>query len=238
MKKIKIKTILAAILAVIIGILVYIYLDALRQEVNIYIATTDITKGTILTEKVLKETSVSKNDSREVAAGAMKPVGEGEMAVAVCDIREGTIIYERDVIRGSKEALTEAGVTDDKGEVNEEYFISEEKRLHTVVLDGAGAVGNALTKGDRVDVIYTRESKSSASKSSVIMKNILVSSVGSVSSADGQSAQAITLVVTPQQAVKLSYAKRNGIIDLCLNPPEVTYAATGDITDRNITQEK
>ena len=95
MRKIKIRTILAAILAVIIGILVYIYLGSLRQEVNIYIATTDITKGTILNEMVLKETAVSKNDSMEIAAGAMKPVGEGETAIAVCDIKVGNRFLRR-----------------------------------------------------------------------------------------------------------------------------------------------
>lgn len=52
----------------------------------------------------------------------------------------------------------------------------------------------------------------------MILQNIEISSISQPSASDGQDAQVITLIVSPQQAVKLSHAKHSGKLDLALTP--------------------
>ena len=70
----------------------------------------------------------------------------------------------------------------------------------------------------------------------MILTNIEVDDTGSVSSKDGQASQAITLIVTPQQAVKLTYAKRNGSIDFALKSKDAKTGITGEITEKNLKE--
>lgn len=238
MKRIRLKVILTIILAIIVGILIYSYLDSLKQEVQIYITTDKVGAGQIIQKDCIDTAMIRERGSETIIQGALKELREDDIIIAAVDIGKGDILKEKDIIIGTKESLTEKGLLNYEGEINSELFLEDNKRLHTIILDGAGSVGNSLTKGDVVDVIYTSETDKQKSESYIIMNNILVDSVGAVSSQDGQAMQAITLVVTQQQSVKLSFAKRNGIIDLSLSPPANIYNFTDTINSDNVYSDR
>lgn len=161
---------------------------------------------------MLKSVRIGEEDSKIVAAGALKTLNTEQVNVAVSDIKNGRIVDETDILSASESEMKSRGILDTEGNINEEYFIGDNKRLYTVIVDGDGAVANKISKSDFVDVIYTSENSKGKKSSKMILTNIEVDDTGSVSSKDGQASQAITLIVTPQQAVKLTYAKRNGSI--------------------------
>ena len=236
MKKIKGKVIVSLLLAIILGVLVYSYLMSMTKEVTVYIASQNINRGTLIEAGMLKSVRIGEEDSKIVAAGALKTLNTEQVNVAVSDIKNGRIVDETDILSASESEMKSRGILDTEGNINEEYFIGDNKRLYTVIVDGDGAVANKISKSDFVDVIYTSENSKGKKSSKMILTNIEVDDTGSVSSKDGQASQAITLIVTPQQAVKLTYAKRNGSIDFALKSKDAKTGITGEITEKNLKE--
>ena len=155
MKKIKGKIIVSLLLAIILGVLVYSYLMSMTKEVTVYIASQNIKRGTLIEAGMLKSVRIGEEDSKIVAAGALKTLNTEQVNVAVSDIKNGRIVDETDILSASESEMKSRGILDTEGNINEEYFIGDNKRLYTVIVDGDGAVANKISKSDFVDVIYT-----------------------------------------------------------------------------------
>jgi pilus assembly protein CpaB len=109
--------------------------------------------------------------------------------------------------------------------------------LIAVALPPASVVDNRLSKGDWVDVIYTSKSDSKAigeSVSHMILQQVEVFDIERVNvKGEGRESvmQHVTLLVSPQEAVKLSLAKHKGDIDLILNPWNGDRERVAPVTD-------
>ncbi len=118
------------------------------------------------------------------------------------------------------------------------------KRAVTVMIDSLGAVGGLLNPGDFVDVIAhltVPTSKKGAAKEPVtamIFQGLQVLAIDTNLEVTGeydiqqkQSALKVTFAVEPREAGLLSFAEKNGKIELALRPPsekghEMLAAAT------------
>jgi pilus assembly protein CpaB len=213
----KLKIIISIILAAIISIAAYSYMSSLSDEETIVLAAVDIPRRVWIKPDMLKEVKIRKSDRNILAPNAITDISHLENAISLTDIKSGKVLDKHaDVITGSKEMLMDENIINRDGSINDAYFIKKNQRLVTVRVDSHGAVSNTLKAGDFVDIIFSY-SDGSKSFSIDILQHIEVYSVQKISSDKGESAQNITLVATPQQAVDIVFAKRNGTIDLVLN---------------------
>ncbi|QQE74753.1 Flp pilus assembly protein CpaB [Brevibacillus composti] len=199
---------------------VYEYLDSLRQTTVVMVAAKEIPQHTLITEEMVKPVEVAVDSARllvhkpstskeEVVGGiTLQKIEAGkpfELDPQVLVFPEQRHLYLRK-----------------DGSVDVTYFIPKEKRLITVALPPASVVDNRLKKGDWVDVIYSAKSEAAGGTvAHMILQQIEVFDIEPVTGkgADrGNTLQHVTLLVSPQEAVKLSLAKNTGNLDLILNP--------------------
>lgn len=217
----KIKIVLALFLAVILSFLTFTYLKSLNDEVTVVVAAQDIEERNWIKPEMLKEISIGRKEKQMLASNAFTSITELENAISKIRIKKGEVIDSReDVIVGTRQSLLEKKIITENGEINKAYFLSGNKRLITVRLDSHGALNNKLKAGDWVDVIFTSEGGSEKSFSFTILQHIEVFDIETFNGSKGAVQQNITLVVDPQQAVDIAWAKRNGNLDLALNPTE------------------
>ncbi len=214
----KIKVILTVILAITISIAAYIYLKGLREEVTVIIADKDIEARVWVTDDMLKEINIRKADKNILAPDSIASLKDMNLAISKIKIPKGKVIDKDDVIRGTKRSLIENKVINENNTINTAYFIANSKRIMTVRVDSQGAVLNKLKTGDYVDVVLTAGNDAVGSFSTIILQHIAVNDVEKITEKGGNASQNISLEVTPQEAVDLTFAKRNGKIDLLLNP--------------------
>lgn len=233
----KLKIILSFVLALIISILVYNYINSLKEEVSVVVAAKDIPQRVWIEQDMLKVVKLRKSDKEILAPNAAPDLKYMENAISKIDISSGKVINKNtDIIAGSIQTLTDEKVINKDRTINYEYFIDGNHRLVTVRVDSQGAVNNMLKNGDYVDIIYT-STISSNLFSADILQHIEVFSIEKIRDNDGESYQNITLSVTPQEAVDIVFAKRNGKIDLVLNAKNgeeelITPSNLKKITDR------
>ncbi|WP_339186166.1 Flp pilus assembly protein CpaB [Brevibacillus sp. FSL K6-6036] len=201
---------------------VYEYLDSLRQTTVVIVAAKEIPAHTLITEDMVKPVEVAADSARLLIT---KPVTVKEDVV-------GGITLQKIEAGKPMELDPKALIFPEQrsmylrkdGSVDMTYFIPKEKRLISVALPPASVVDNRLSKGDWVDVIYTSKSDSKAigeSVSHMILQQVEVFDIERVNvKGEGRESvmQHVTLLVSPQEAVKLSLAKHKGDIDLILNP--------------------
>lgn len=212
----KLKIILSVALALIISTVTYLYLTSLNEEVTIVVANTDISQRAWIKPEMVKVVKIRESDRQTLAPNAVLDLKEIEYAISKQDISLGKVIDKKsDIIAGSRQALIDAKVIKEDGTINNEYFLSDNRRLVTVRLDSQGSVNNSIKIGDFVDIVYT-SSDSSNTFSVDILQHVEVFAVQKTGD-NSDSTQNITLSVTPQEAVDIVFAKRSGKIDLVLN---------------------
>lgn len=214
----KFKIILIITLALIISIFTYKYLNSLKAETTIVIAVEDIKERTWIKPEMLKVVGIRKREKNILAPDAVSDIKELENAISRVKISKGkSISRTSDVIAGTKQSLIQQNVITEDGSIDDSYFISNNKRVVTIKLDSSGAVDNKLKIGDWVDVVFTNMDNGKNSFSSTILQHIEVFNVQNVKE-KGAKSQNISLIVTPQQALDITFAKRMGKVDLILNP--------------------
>lgn len=214
----KLKIVLIVILSIIVSFFTYTYLKNLKDDTTIVIATQDIDAHTIVKPEMIQEVEISKNDKEIFEEDALTTKKELENAISKVKIKKGkAIIKDDDVITGTKEELIEKKAMLENGDINDSYFISDNKRITTVALDTEGSVGNKLNTGDYVDVIFTHTGDEQNSFSTTIMQHIEIYDVKNEGNGNTDSSENISLIVNPEQAVDITYAKRNGKVDLTLD---------------------
>lgn len=227
----KIRIILTIFIALVLSVSVYYYLKTLRDECTVIITNQDIDARQWVSKSMLKEISIRKTDKSLLAPDSISSFKDFDLAVSKLKIKKGMVVNKNDLILGTKQFLLENGVIDENNKINDSYFIGNNKRILTVRVDAQGAVLNKLKIGDFVDVVLTVGNDLS-SFSTMILQHIEVYDVEKLKNGGGNASQNISLILDPQMAVDLSYAKRNGKIDLLLNPvkgeEEIVYPTNID----------
>lgn len=210
----KIKIVLALILSILVSFFTYTYLKNLKDDTTVVIATQDIEPHTIIKPDMIQEVEISKKDKELLEKDAATTKKEFENAISLVKINKGKVITKsEDVIAGTKEELIKKKAMLENGAVNNAYFVSVNKRITTIALDAEGSVNNKLNTGDFVDVIFTHIGDENNSFSTTLMQHIEIYDVQNGTN----SSENVSLLVTADQAVEITYAKRNGKVDLVLD---------------------
>jgi pilus assembly protein CpaB len=215
---------------------VYEYLESLRQTVAVIVAAKDIPAHTEITEDMVKEVEIAADSAHLLLK---KPVTQKKEIVGGITLQtfEAGKPFEFDpkllVFPEQRQLYLRSD-----GSVDITYFIPKDKRLITVALEPDSAVNNTLKKGDWVDVIFTSGTDAKAAGESfahMILQQVEVFDIEQLDLDKGDGKvnviQHVTLLVSPQDAVKLSLAKHKGKIDLILNPWNGEREKVTPITD-------
>lgn len=134
-------------------------------------------------------------------------------------------------------------------------IIPEEMRAISLEVDDETGVSKLIKPGDRVDVIctFTYEQKDKVkSKSTLLSQNVLVLAVGKnmleefsesgkekTPSGEEDNLQTVTLALTPEQMLQVSYAKSIGRIQFALRPVgEIKILPVPEVTLGSILKEE
>lgn len=233
---IKVKIILSILLAIMISGLTYSYLKSNNADTKVVVAIQDIPEHVWINDNMIKEVSIRNHERVVLASDSITSKASLLYAISKNKIEKGKPINNQDVFKGSKEYLRSIHIIREDDQVNLSYFITNNKRIVAVKVDEQGSVNFMLKSGDYVDVIYT-SGDGEGSFSSTILKHIEVHDVQEVLEKDKKnslSGQNVLLLVSPQQAVVLNYAKRTGKIDLSLNPQNGDDEMISPVTLKNL----
>lgn len=218
-KNLTLRTTAAVIISLLISILVYNFIQNLKQEVSIVVAKEHIDKGVKIKEENLEIVKIGEKDSNLFPNSAHKKediVG----AITRKEIEKNHPIEKTpDILVYDKERTI---ALNNKGKVNESYFIPEGMRVIAIELDAVGSLNYSLKKGQFVDVIYTSTDDSSGGLySSMLLQHMEIFDIEDVKiENDGMVSkkQRVMILATPEESVKVAVGNRNGVLDLALNP--------------------
>jgi len=221
LKKVKI---LALVSAVVLAILLYIFLSALRnssetETVTVLTAAADIPANIPITANMLQQTELPKE---AVLSNAISVSSEVVGTVSRTEIYQGEQILSSKLVavgEGDNETLA--------------YTIEPGMRAITIAVDATSGLSNMIAPGNHVDIIgdFLTEKTDTNSKTQkqsytvMVLENIEVLAVDNILSKDKQqdsetaAYQTITLQVTPEQAMKLSMAQFEGELRAILRSP-------------------
>ncbi len=184
-------------------------------------------------------TPISPDDVREVPWPAdSKP--EGTFAKAQDLLKDGRRIVLSPFVRDEPIVATKVGLPNQTGSLS--TVIEEGKRAVTVAVDDVRGVAGFIFPGDFVDVVLTRtvnnSDSTSQSFSDEILQHVKVLAIDQTSG-DRQErptvAKAVTLELTPEQALKILLATNIGKLSLILRQSaEVAMAPETRMTERDL----
>lgn len=206
--------IFATVMALLTAFSVYLFASSIEQNTHIQDApssvvltvTVDLPENTVLTQDMLEQ---KKLPDMAITKGTAKTIEE-----AVGKITKYPLSAGEQVI------LSKLGNIGVEGAEKLSLELPNGYRAITISVDDVIGVAGYINKGDYVDVISTI-SKDSVVTTSLLLQKVKVIRVGN-SSLNGQPPAAkhetVTLSLTPEDTVKLSYAATNGVIRLALRP--------------------
>ncbi|GAU76345.1 Flp pilus assembly protein CpaB [Fusibacter sp. 3D3] len=223
LKKVKLKIVIAIIFAIIAGFSTFQFLGTLESEVPIVVAAHDIEAYTLLESADLKVVKIDKDEKQRFFPYAASQISELRGSIV-----RNAFSKEQPIQRTPDNLL----MNDEKaialnydGKVDDAYFIPYDKRIISIEVDSTGAVAEQLKPGDFVDIIFTSSDESTGGLySNLMLQHIQIFKIISPSSENaaqlnGNKKQYV-LMATPEECLYLAVAKRNGVIDLILNPLE------------------
>jgi len=207
---------IAVVLSAVLAAMLYFYLSAPPAGQTVMIAKTDILPKTVITESMVKETSVPKEYIQPNAIQDKTKVVGG---IAREKIVAGEQITSRRLVLSGKPA----GFTG---------IIPKDKRAMTVAVTEVTGVAGFTKPGDYVDVIVTldqQQSRGGEPASQIILQNIPVlaanrdlededSSVASDVKKNAPKMNTVTLAVNPSEALQLALGDEKGKVRLVLRP--------------------
>ncbi|ARK32001.1 Flp pilus assembly protein CpaB [Halalkalibacter krulwichiae] len=217
--KISLRIILIMFSASMVAFFTYQFLNQLQDTVTVIVAAEDIPARQTIEEHHMKEITVEANAAGMLAGNRIMSEAELVGAITLKDIQAGDVMKldEELVIFPEAQQL----YLQSNGQVDLTAFVPMDKRLVTVALKPDSAVNNILKKEDWVDVIFTGQTLEGIPYSEMILQQVEVFELEKFTVNDLEKenvVQHVTLLVSPQDAVALTHAKRLGEIDLILNP--------------------
>ena len=214
MKKIYLIAFAASILA---GILFFNYLENLEQNSQIeyeevLVAAIDIPAYQNITEEMVM--------LQKVPAGYSHPKSAKNAAQALGKISESKILAGEQILPDKLKVPGES-------EGGLSFAVPSQMRAITISVDTVSGVAGFIRQGDRVDVIAVmmtpdpEDSESQQNTSLVVCQNSQVIAVGSnlVESTESAAYSSITLLVSPEDAMRIALSSSEGKLRAILRAP-------------------
>jgi len=222
MKKVRI---IALILAIITGILLYRYLDMVSEPVvvdiiktSVVVATVDIPKDTPITTDMIRLTQVPEESAHNLA---------------VKDTNEVVGKVSSSVIIQGEQVLSTKLIAPGVGNGTLAYKITEGMRAITVAVSNTTGLSNMIIPDNRVDIIglYSvevdvtgEEEGETIDYTTMLLENVRVLAVDALMTeqdklAAEQSYISVTLEVTPLEAMEVSMTDFKGSLRAILRSP-------------------
>lgn len=213
MKKI---IVLAICFALLTGLLTYAYLQELKRPEEVsyeeaVVAVADIPPYTAITAEMVAVKKLPEGAAHPKAARAVSEV-EGLVTESMI-LSDEQILPEKLKVKGK----SESGLS---------YVIPEGYRAYTISVDETTGVAWFLRRGDIVDVFadladapFAEKTESNGHVSILLVEGCELAAVGTATEAvqeDERFYASVTLLVTPEDAQRLTYAISEGKIHLAL----------------------
>ncbi|MBS1827390.1 MAG: Flp pilus assembly protein CpaB [Acidobacteria bacterium] len=226
----------ALVCAFLMSWFVYAKVAGPRQEklVKVVAASQDMRAGTRLKQADLKLISISEHDLPKNAVVDVK-VAIDRVLLFPTNANE-PIVANKLSTQGGMEGIAAT--------------IEQGKRAVSVPISDSTGAGGMVQPRSHVDVLFTRTGSMNEAVTTVLLQNVVVMSIGrnteaaAVAGAPGAPApttssvtatRAATLLVTPEQAARLEFARQQGKISLALRNPLDT--AVDEETETVVTAE-
>ena len=213
------KLAVSILLSLLIAFFVTSYIDNMEENVTILVARDNIEIGEflepsdIVSEKISKK--IKERYFKDVYLEKQKHLLVGSLVLKKFDQGDPFSINSEELGYSEKSILN----LEEAKLVARSKLIPYNKRVISVTVDQSGSMNQTLSVGSYVDVIFTSNStKTGGSYSRTILQHSKIFDIIDVESASSVKNQEIMLLVTPVQATIVASAKRNGVIDLSLNP--------------------
>lgn len=223
----KVLLLLAAILSVICGFMIYSYLskaqpkDEKKNTRAVVVAAMDIAPGTVLTDKMVRLELVPNNLAQPDALHTLPDAVGKTIRMPV----------------NSGDQITRKRLNGNGASSPFINNIPKDKRAVTVNVDDISGVAGFIRPMSRVDVVSIQgQSNGIPTIGRLVLQNVLVLAVGSTdmnsvnSSKKNEAARTITLALDPREAVTLRVAQQESKISFMLRPEkpseEEFYGAT------------
>ncbi|MEA4890541.1 MAG: Flp pilus assembly protein CpaB [Clostridiaceae bacterium] len=212
---------LSIIMALLVGIAVYLFASSLQQQAQaqavvqgkVVVAVADIPANTLITAEMVALVDLPKQSINPLAATTLNTV--------VGMINKYPLAKQEQILTPR---LNKKG---DSGEGELAYVLEEGQRAISMGVDDVAGVSGYITKGDYVDVVSNiilpgEDGSQGTPVSTILVENLLVLETGmkQLGSTDSSAStyKTITLSATPEQILKLNYAASNGTIRFVLRP--------------------
>ena len=183
---------------------------------------------------------IAAQDVREVAWPA-KSRPEGAFSTVDELVKDGRRIVLSPFVRDEPVVASKVSAPNQRASLS--TVIEEGKRAVTVAVDDVRGVAGFIFPGDFVDVVLTRTSGASGASGSqnlseVILQHVKVLAIDQLAGERQERpivAKAVTVELTPAQALKIVLATNVGKLSLILRQPaEVAMAPDVKVTDRDL----
>lgn len=191
------------------------YLGSLEETVPVVLTTREIPARTEITAEMIKVVQVNRTDRDRLAPDAFSSAEEVLGRYTRQPVAAGEILRNRPGELAEHEVRP--AVYPGEGALAD--FLPPGTRAVTVKVDQQGVLGQHVQRGDRVDLVFTSKSDGTGGVyASLIVQQVTVLHIEQDPAMPDEVL--VTLLVTAEQAVQISLAKRTGDIDLVLNPPD------------------
>ena len=228
MKKVILFSLVAAVCA---GVMLYLYLGKLEQQKQVEIvyetvvvAAQDIPAYTAITPEMLT--------TKQVAQGSSHPLSARSIDDAVGFVTEGAILAGEEVIPAKlkQPGQVESGLS---------YVVPKGMRALTIAVDEISGIAGLLQRGDYVDIyaylttsylttkqqasVTTTDQTTAAQQATTVLaaQNVSIVALGTSLSKDPAAGEggavgysSVTVLVTPEQAMRLIQSARSGVVML------------------------
>jgi pilus assembly protein CpaB len=197
----------------------------------------DTASVVVATEALAFGAAITSNDVKEIHwPSSSRP--EGVFSTVEDLTKDGRRVVLSPFVKG--EPIVAAKVSAPNGRASLSAVIEEGKRAVTVAVDDVRGVAGFIFPGDYVDVVLTRTNTGDGPQdfSEVILQHIKVLAIDQVAGERQERptvAKAVTVEVTPEQALKILLATNVGRLSLILRQSaEVAMAPDARITDKDL----
>ena len=208
----------AALAAIITTFGVKGYLDSLLETEPVILAAKEIPARAQITADMLTVVQVHRTDKQRLADNAFSAVDE------VVGRNSRRRIEAGEVLRNRPSDFTEPwavhqGAKPGDGALAD--FLPPNTRAVGLKVDQQAVLGSHIRPGDKVDLVFTSKSDSTGGVyASMLMQQVQVLDIERAPEDQPDKEVIVTLLLTVDQAVDVALAKRTGVVDLVLNPPD------------------
>lgn len=214
----KVLLVIAAVLSVLCGFLIYSYLaknsanTKAKNTTPVVIATMDIAPGVVLTDKMVRLELVPANIAQP---DAMRTLPDAVGKRIMMPVNAGDQITKKRMnANGAANSFVQS--------------IPKDKRAVTISVDDISGVAGFIRPSTFVDVVSIQgQSNSAPTTGRLVLQKVLVLAVGSTDIATNngkknEAARNVTLALDPREAVELRVAQQDGKISFLLRPNDPT----------------